>query len=248
MLQKDRKIVLPGNKQQGFGIIEIMISMTIGFVVLAGVISFFSTSIKGSTDSLLLSSVNQDLRSVMNIMRQELRRSGYWAKSTSDTDNPYGFQIINENCILYSYDTDNTDPTGVSFPEEKELFGFRLSANGTIDWLRGGNDCSTHENWKEVSDSNLVIVDNLTYHEPPASCTNISAIPRNNCNPYDCDYTPWQDGDISIEVQQIEISLIGKAKKNDDIIVTLADSLRVRNEKVVTKLGKGPNSKASNCS
>lgn len=135
-------------RQIGFTLIEIMISLTIGLLVIAATIAVYISTIHGSSDVIKSAQLNHDMDSALALMANDIRRAGFWGKSGMDSDateNP--FTQVNTNlfitngCILYSYDDDFD---GVA--DADEFFGFKLN-DGNIQMRLSGNttnsaDCS----------------------------------------------------------------------------------------------------------
>lgn len=62
--------------------IELMIGLATGLFLLAGVIGIFAMSLKSNSDNLKMTRLNQELRSAMDLMQRELRRTAYWHLAT----------------------------------------------------------------------------------------------------------------------------------------------------------------------
>lgn len=235
----------------GFSLFELMIATAIGLTVLASSLSFFTYSMRSNADSIMIGSLNKELTSIINLMHREIQRAGYWQNADMESSNQYGISVVRSNCILYNYYITDTNEVDTGIPQTNEQFGFRLNESSIIEWLRDGNgtanDCDNDGIWNEISNPNTVIVSDLNYTELNSSCTNISAIPRTNCNPNDCDYTPWQDDDRTIEVRHLTISMTGHLPNDESISTTLTDSIRLRNDRLVTKQGGGPAIQATGC-
>ncbi|MGB1187257.1 MAG: PilW family protein [Cycloclasticus pugetii] len=127
-------------KQTGLTLIEMMIAMVLGLFVTAVIITVFSTNVRSSTENIKMIRLNQELRGVMTMMVDELKRHGYSSESTNaDFMNDFN---INSTCVRYSYDEINRDPSGSEVDGEQdtdERFGFKLE-NNTIMWTRSGGD------------------------------------------------------------------------------------------------------------
>ena len=142
--------------QQGFSLVELMVGLTIGLLLTAGIINFYITSMKANTDNLQISMLNQELRSMLHIIDRDIRRAGYWAGVPGTDDlsaNPFltgpNDLVISQktgvaanSCVIYSYDLDKdklvdvgsaaTSALFTSTPYDLgnvEQFGFRLSGN-----------------------------------------------------------------------------------------------------------------------
>jgi prepilin-type N-terminal cleavage/methylation domain-containing protein len=120
--------------QAGLTLIEMMIALLIGLIITAGVLTIFVSNIKSSTENTKMIRMNQQLRSTMNLMTDELRRAGY-SSSQSELQNVGGAlnYVGATQCLRYSY----AEPDG-SFKNH----AFEL-ANGVIYWRENaGKDCS----------------------------------------------------------------------------------------------------------
>jgi len=159
-------------KQTGLTLIEMMIAMVLGLFVTAVIITVFSTNVRSSTENLKMIRLNQELRGVMTMMIDELKRQGY----SSDSTNADFMNDINTNtsfsCVRYSYDEINRDPAGsetAGVQDDDERFGFKLAGN-TIEWTRSGGsigtlgsaDCS-NGTWTPISDPNLAEITTLYF-------------------------------------------------------------------------------------
>ncbi len=240
----------PHPRQTGFTLVELMISLTLGLVLLAGIYQVFSITLTGYTQAIKVAQLNHELRSAMYVMGNELRRSGRWedALNFDPTTNPNPYVGLTvgsisgsgNDCILYAYDTN--DGMAVS---TWEFLGFRLNA-GRIEWSKGTSgpttDCTA--SWGTVSDiamtSSKVSVTNLSFTLPPAECTNLSTVPRSNCNPCDTGYVPWSVGDTLVKVPRVDIALSGQLTSDSAIQMTLNQTVRVRNPVIEIATTAGP--------
>lgn len=175
--------------QRGLTLIELMISIVISSIVLAGVSVIFVTTLDSTRNLIAMTRLEQDVNSAILIMTEDIRRAGYWGpegETASDlTANP--FQIDGDtriqvgaftgeapsSCVKYSYNLDRDTPTVV---DNAERFGFRLQ-DGELRMYRhdGGSsndwDCSDDNDsqWLEILDSELIEVSNLTFYLHPPS-------------------------------------------------------------------------------
>lgn len=74
-------------QQKGLSLIEMMISIVVGLIVVAGVTSVYISTIASSTDTLKQSKLNQEMAALVNVMSSDLRRAGIWGNMTADIDN-----------------------------------------------------------------------------------------------------------------------------------------------------------------
>ena len=70
------------NKQGGFSLIELMISLFLGSVLLAMLIGLYVAGVSNSAKSLKYSRLRTDLQSMLTIIESDIRRAGYGGEDT----------------------------------------------------------------------------------------------------------------------------------------------------------------------
>jgi prepilin peptidase dependent protein B len=211
------------NFETGFGLIELMISITVGMIVTASIGHLFGQTIKLNSSALTMARLNQDLRATMSIMTTDIRRAGYWGQSEMGIGggavNPFtqgsneitvselGGEAMN-SCITYTYDY-NDD--GVVDSDEKR--GFRLNS-GILEMATQDADCSTNINWEPVSDPNVVTIAALTFTP--------------NFQSIDID----GDNNADITIKEVGVYLTGQLAADSGVRRTLLETVRVRNESI----------------
>ncbi len=176
---------LPGslseNRERGLGLIELLIGATVGLFLLSGYLYLYQSIISSSKHSLDMTRMDQQLRTVMDVMARNLRRAGYSGKAVGDgTDipdygagNPFqtnGYQLElggacssgECNCVTFSYDADGD---GAIDANTREIFGFRLSS-GAIEMRLGGRGAPTCSSgiWQDITDSGIEVATlNIAY-------------------------------------------------------------------------------------
>lgn len=152
--------VASNTKQSGFSLIELMISITIGLIIIAAATTVYILIFTGSTNAIRSSRLNYDIDSLMQLMTNDIRRAGYWGGAVSGADpqdNPSSSgdkDLItpNSSCILYSYDVNGDGALDTS----NELLGFRLSGSAVEIRLGGSladpDNCNHSDNvWEPVT-------------------------------------------------------------------------------------------------
>lgn len=71
-------------KMAGFSLIELMIAATLGLFVLAAVTAVMISTITTNSSNLSMIRLDQDLRTVMQLMVNDIRRAGSWARADRD--------------------------------------------------------------------------------------------------------------------------------------------------------------------
>jgi len=184
--------------ENGFTIVEMLISMAMGLIVISGVLAVYVSISASSADTLGLSKLNGQMSSALQVMSNDIRRAGIWGNMTADdfanpSTNPFSqidvtalevhasnVQIASNSaaggdCILYSYDSNND---GVL--DNSDIAGFRL-VNGVLQMRRNGDivannrhdSCtSDNDNWQNLTDPNTVIVNQLAFTLDNSICIN----------------------------------------------------------------------------
>lgn len=160
-----------------------MISLLLGLIVLGSTISIYVNTVGSSSDTIKSARLNHDLESLMTLMINDIKRSGYWGGATIGSDgrtNPFTTATTNINipvstCILYSYDGGNGTTGGVShnsngIVDSDEYYGFKL-INNTLSMRKTGattnsSNCSDGE-WEEFVDGTQLTITALTFSLVP---------------------------------------------------------------------------------
>ncbi len=189
-------------KQDGLTLIEMMIALLLATIVMGTILTIFISNVKSSSENIKMIHLNQELRTIITFIADDLKRAGYSADPTStDFINEYNPDIA--DCILYSYDADED---GVRDADER--FGFKL-ANNAIEWTqnRTALNC-TSGTWSQLSNpaANQITAFNIT----PTSINTASA---------------------SILIENVEIEIVGQVDLNPGTgIRRIRETVRVRNE------------------
>ena len=116
-------------QQKGFTLIELMVGMTIGLILLAGVGGLFMTTLRSNVEAVKQQRFEQTVQVLMNIMGSEIRRAGYANAGTiANPAIPVTLtnQINNKtyfastNCVLLSHST---------LTEDQRFYGYKLVNN-----------------------------------------------------------------------------------------------------------------------
>ncbi len=229
-MSKSTRIVKNQNPQKGFSLIELMISMTISMIVLAGVIALFANTVRSNAEGLQYTRLNQELRAIMDVMVRDIRRAGYYSAADGTSPNPFqpGNKAVvigdSGKCITYLYQKD----TSKTAADPKNQFGFRV-LNNTIKMRRNGSDCTSTTNWEAISDANVVAIDTLTFElagdQAKTYCTNLTTDITNegeNC-------TGANVGDVVATVYVVTVTLSGHLIDDASVNLTLTEKVVVRN-------------------
>lgn len=155
----------------GFSLVELMISVTLGLIVMGGVIGIFASTVKSHSDTLKMTRLHQELRAAMDIMSRDIRRAGYRGDAQNGDENPFttsfNLSVIGtglSNCIAYAYDA-NRNGGAV---QNRDRFGFRLDSEDSVGIIRGRNggagalDC-TFASVQPITDEKTVDITRLNF-------------------------------------------------------------------------------------
>jgi len=217
---------------KGFSLVELLVSMTIALIALAGVFSVFSHSVQANATSLKEIKLNQELRVILDVMGRDIRRAGYWSQADGFTDNPFStnekeISVTNLNCITYSYDI-NSD----NVINHNDNHGFKRVKNA-IAIRKSSATCteSGGHKWEAISDLNTLEITSLHFDLKKNVCLNLTNSARS------CDLTSMQgdtrppglSGDYIEIMPVVVITLAGKLKADPSIADFLVETIALRN-------------------
>lgn len=195
-------------KNQGFSLVELLVALLLGSVLLAMVISLYTTSVATSAKSLKYSRLRADLQSIMAVMENDIRRAGYGgsdfmvgsgASKTVDSIN-----TSTEDCIVYYYNHDGTTTIA-----DANKMGFRLDHDtqeikfGTgVDPLAA--NCYDSGSWSALSDKQFIKITDLGFTESTVSSA-------------------------SATMRSVQIDLTGELVSESAAQHTISTTLQVRN-------------------
>jgi type II secretory pathway component PulJ len=187
--------------QSGITLIELMIAMILGLLVSGAIITIFITNVKSATENIKMIHLNQELRTVMGFMSDEIKRAGYSA--SSDEDYMGAWSTATAGCIIYSYDQ-NGD--GSAYAAGTDRLGFKLD-NGVIKWGSSVTSCTLPAlNWQPLTDTGIANITLFTITAP--------AIVAGTLN-----------------IRQVTVTITGEiALKPGTATRTITETIRVRNE------------------
>jgi len=161
------------NKQGGFSLIELMISLFLGSVLLAMLIGLYVAGVSNSAKSLKYSRLRTDLQSMLTIIESDIRRAGYGGEDylvgaandkSVDTLTRNGSPPL--NCVVLSYDTalyGSVTRKGFlhHFSDSTIQYGSGLSSAAL--------NCYTSVSWENMSDPNFLKITHFKFTEKVTS-------------------------------------------------------------------------------
>jgi prepilin peptidase dependent protein B len=210
--------------QRGATIVELMVGLTVGFVVLMLITRFFLTELTSNTELLKVTRLNQELRSVMDLTVRDLRRGAYWGNaisgvwyegSTGVVANPLqsitvGTTVdpaaaLSGSSITYSYDVGSDGALNGA----TDTFTIQLTGD-TVELVQAGLVTP-------LSDTRSTAISALTFAITPAAVT-VSCVGTGS-NPI-------------LTVREIAITLTGNLKDDPTVTRTLRETVRMRGDNI----------------
>ena len=227
----------------GFSMTELMIGSAIGLLVIAGALQLYMLNLRGTTDNLRLSRLNQELRATLELLRNDLRRAGHWAiepGAANPADNPFQADGVDvrlgqaageaaNSCVLYSYDLNGdrlvgVGPSGTAAPNTSnanlEQFGFRLRA-GQVQMRNGGGsfDCASGS-WQAVTEQDTEIT--IFGFEIAHDCINLRDLAQ-----------PCAIDEPALLRRRVHIAIDGRSRSDNRIVQQLNSTVVVANDKLL---------------
>ena len=246
MTPRRKNIISPGfrqaKNQRGVSLIELMIGITVGLIILAGVVTVVARTSFSGLENVRSVQLNQQLRGAMNNIHRELQRAGYveaWtpgAASVSvglDDDAIALFGTVTLggtcaggvcDCILYSYDRyPDGAPDGAQGTSggDFELFGFRLN-NGVIQRRTSGDPQACNSGtWQPMTDASVTVT-TLGFEQDAADSTIYEILGSDDAS---CDST-----DTCLSRRKINISIDGELASDSTITLQIRDEVKIKND------------------
>lgn len=219
----------------GFSLMEMMVAMTIGLIASGAMIALMSSSLWNTARIVKMNKLAEDLRTTVQMMSRDVRRSSYTANAVYCFGNPEcstlgsvgsagsvllpGDVTINDdsNCITFNLDRDHDgDAT------EDDAGGFRrveVDGVGQIEtWIGDASpDCAASDaDWAALTDADQI---------------NITAFTVNDDQSYNEVLLADGDGNplTSQRVRRILMTVDAELVNDDSITRTIETTIKVRN-------------------
>ena len=160
-------------EDNGFSLIELLITLLLGSMLLAMIISIYVTTVSSGARSLKYSRLRTDLQSIISLMETDIRRVGYGghefmvgsgATKTIDSSN-----TEDKDCIVYYYNHNGATSIG-----NANKMGLRLNTDKHEIQFGTGVDplavnCYDSGYWRALSDKKFVKITSLGFTESEVS-------------------------------------------------------------------------------
>ncbi len=164
------------NRNRGFTLIELMVSLVLGLIVVGGVMGVFMSTYQANAQNIKSVRLNEEMRAVMSLMTRDIRRAGVrdlaWQPSLLGTPNlfannvnwvvsRYDGTVPTNSCVLFAYDSNGNDVIDPTL----DRIGYRLRKEGALQSveMRRNNTACNGANWEKVTDENIMNVLDLDF-------------------------------------------------------------------------------------
>jgi type IV pilus assembly protein PilW len=216
-------------------LIELMIGMLLGLVVLGAGTSAYLSSLQSQTVNLQLARLNQDVRTISELLGRDLRRAGFVTSRPDSypnmlTSNPFtapgaDIRVLDyagstSSCILYSYNANDDEPPSV---DSDEHFGFRLSSQGVVEMKTSGavgDDCSEGD-WLPATESDIEITSLIFAVE----ASPLRVLPAGT------EVSACSEGDACLTVRSVTLVIEAASRQDSDITQRNEQVVHIRNDR-----------------
>ncbi|GAA5194011.1 PilW family protein [Ferrimonas gelatinilytica] len=216
--------------QRGFTLVELMVSVTLGLLILSAMLAFFSSNLRANSTTLELSRLNQELQTVMNMMARDIRRAGYRGDALENRD-------IGDRSFMFIPAEETADGTGWVHRHLSGLSG--TDANGgpyqCIVLMADLDNDGTVTPSEDISgyrlSGTLVNVGRWSSVDPTCDNGIWEALTSNDLEITQLDFLldPALELGTSRLIQSVEVVLTGNVASRPELSLTLRQRVRLRN-------------------
>lgn len=157
--------------QQGLSLIEMLITLTLGLVLMAALTSVFTNTLGVNSRSLKTTQLQEETLATLHLITEEVRRSGYTGDFQTQIIDPDNADVSFRNslsvsahpdeaansCITFRYDADQNG----TYSGNNEAFGYRLR-NQQVQRRQNAALCDEN-GWQGLTSSDVIVVDELRF-------------------------------------------------------------------------------------
>lgn len=166
-MQPVKATLIPQSGVRGYGLVEVMISMSLAAIILTGAWKILANQQLYNTRAEQHYLMKHEAKHLLTVMQREFNRAGFNANTgvvnpfiyVDPIENSTDIFILNsnQNCITYRYDRDEN---GIFSNED---FGFRLRNEG-LQLRKGSNvSCDGGLGWEMISQADNIAITQLRF-------------------------------------------------------------------------------------
>ncbi|MFT2091606.1 prepilin peptidase dependent protein B [Paraglaciecola sp. 2405UD69-4] len=159
--------------QNGSSLVELMISIALGFASMTAMSSLVGHGIALNSQLMIKSRLNAEINAVLAVLGQDLARAGYQALTKELLEDPINFsnpfhhsvrfkhydKEPANSCITFAYDRNKNGKLDVV--NTNENYGYRLRDNA-IEMRIDGLGCDK-AGWQDLTDPSLIKINTLSF-------------------------------------------------------------------------------------
>lgn len=225
------RTVCPRVGQQGFSIVELLISLAIGLLLSAIGAVLLIRQLHESRSLLVEARLMQDLRTAADLISRDLRRAGYWGAAATGVwpsdETLTGVQVASNPYSAFSFSA-SADANAVSFRysrdasennvvDSNEQFGFRLRRDVIEMQLGSGN-------WQALTDANTLSISEFVV------VPSVQEIALANLCALTCSIGSSGSCPPRQLIRSLSVLITGRSTTNTSVIRSLRIAVRVRND------------------
>lgn len=216
------------SRLRGLGLVELMISISIGLLLLSGALDFLLRSLTTAGSGLRESRLSQELNATLDLITRDILRAGYSSTAQNTLPaNPFtqdavpaandgGVSLAIAGCILYAYDMPGTANGARDLAER---LGFKLQSAAVYTGTQA-TDCASGT-WQPLTDPKVSKITALSF-EYLDGAGNLAAPQRPILL---ASGTNW-----AVCTRLIRVTISGHLVDNPSAPRTLTQNVRVRND------------------
>ncbi|MFW9610716.1 MAG: type II secretion system protein J [Fluviibacter sp.] len=205
------KRLRPHRNEAGISLLETLIAMALGLLVLAGVLQLTNQLVAGNTAMIQVTRLEQDTRTVIDIIVQDLRRAGHFPEAGSELGDMHRFLQNQPTAPLIDGEAMRTGKAGASIAYAyRETDGKLIQARfahdakaGTVQMHTGSASAP-----ETITDPAFMVVAALSF-QPTLAVANA--------------------GSMSVEQTTVEVRIVTRLKSDPTVERQLVDQVVLRN-------------------
>lgn len=168
--------MLKQQRTAGISTVEMMISISVGIIVIFTGVSVFSKHARMSKQTIGTMRLHHELETIASMIANDIRRSGYWAATTNDIGNDQNtnpfmrtdtiLRLPETDCILMSYDSNKDGLLAAinTFPDD-ERYGYRLANNAIQARVSdAAYSCNApFDSWETLVNTDIIEITELSF-------------------------------------------------------------------------------------
>lgn len=196
------------HKQSGLGLVELMVSILIGMIIMAGLIAIASATFGANISQMRMAQLNHELRKVVDTVARDLRRASYAGTQGNPANITQGaITITNAGAtIAFTYRENDADAALRTFTYSLQNAGGVGSVNLQID--AAGAQPLTDTGAVNVTTFLIENINSFTLPPPPT-----------------CD-------EFQITAPVYRITVVGNLQRDANAVRRVVEEVRPRNQQV----------------